>query len=182
MVSWAHPKQPHSSPTPPMSSADLVMKFIEECKRNRPTTCDPCPAPNLSPLALLGQPSLDTEVLLARAEQLARADLVKIEHLQVEPLHFFGDSDASLNPYYISPTYQSGYGVGLRISPRRSKYIFERGMKAGDVLIGVNGHPTLTNTNPEAWLARKAVLEVLRGDALVIVVLEGGESAPHDRR
>ena len=181
MVSWARPKQPHSSPTPPMSSADLIMKFIEECKRNLPPPRSLSSSQSVS-TGTSGRPSLDTEVLLARAEKLARADLVKIEHPQVEPLHFFGDSDASLNPYYISPTYQNGYGVGLRISPRRSKYIFERGMKAGDVLIGVNGHPTLTNTDLKVWLAKKVVLEVLRGEALVIVVLEGGESAPYDRR
>jgi len=161
-----------SSPSPLSSSDALAKRFIEECSRSRPKTCDPCPSPNLSPLALLGRPSLDPEELLVRARTLARAGLAKLEYFNAEPSVVFAPpADEPLNANHLLPIYKDEYGVGIRIVPRRSPSLLERGMKAGDVMVGINGRPILGNTRIDGVLGAKAVLEVIRGDELVILVV-----------
>ena len=167
-----------SSSVRPASSVELWEKFIQECSLARPSTCEPCPLPNLSPLALLGQPSLDPEVMLARAQTLARTGFVKLTDRRSEPIPLGGGSDSGLNEYHLLPIHERGFAVGVQMSPRRSKILFEHGMEPHDVLIAVNGRPTLGKADLSAWTEKLLVLEILRGDAFVVLVLEQEAPTP----
>lgn len=175
MGAKAHSRHKLFGPPPSLSREELATRFIEECSL-QPKSCPPCPAPILSPLALLGRPTLDREVLLARALKLAEAGLARVEYLRAEAVDLLGSPGQGLNDYHVFPMYEDGYGIGLGISPRRSRYIFERGMEPGDVLIGINGRPVLGNARMDGWRGTKSVAEVLRREDFIVVVLEDAGS------
>jgi hypothetical protein len=164
---------------PPNDQLELARRFIEECSLQKKSV-QPCPELGLSPLALLGKPTVDVEALLARAQALATHGAARVERIQVDSATL--QDEPPLNATHILPIHEQDFMIGHLIAPRRSNYIFERGMKSGDIVLAVNGRPTWSDAMLGLAREPRWVVEVLRENEYLVVVIERRDSVDAGRQ